>query len=277
MPQAQRGHPHSDHTCANLRKLGKKRDALNVADDGSFTVRLARSVDTEDESTKRVQKSEAIVEQAIEDMYWPFHRYYDIQGRRRVNPIRSSLVTDNRKKGARQNGNSETSALQLPPLLSSINEANVESVLDNGGRVELPTFEQPLTFRKDGGFMMDLTGMEQPLKLSVPGAPEMVEYCDGKIFYMGIIDILQQFNIRKRVEARYRKMGTVGWEAASCVHPNLYADRFVRFYDEYTEGINLRETDANNASMSEEEDEEEENVELEHNEADSEIIEGKSE
>ncbi|KAL7457332.1 hypothetical protein ACHAWC_008872 [Mediolabrus comicus] len=262
---------------SNLRKLGKKRDALNVADDGSFTVRLARSVDTEDESTKRVQKSEAIVEQAIEDMYWPFHRYYDIQGRRRVNPIRSSLVTDNRKKGARQNGNSETSALQLPPLLSSINEANVESVLDNGGRVELPTFEQPLSFRKDGGFMMDLTGMEQPLKLSVPGAPEMVEYCDGKIFYMGIIDILQQFNIRKRVEARYRKIGTVGWEAASCVHPNLYADRFVRFYDEYTEGINLRETDANNASMSEEEDEEEENVELEHNEADSEIIEGKSE
>ena len=116
-------------------------------------------------------------------------------------------------------------------------------MLENGGKVELPTFETPLSFRKDGGFIMDLTGMEQPLKLNVPGAPETVEYCDGKIFYMGIIDILQQFNIRKRLEAKFRRIGTKGWEAASCVHPNIYADRFVRFYDEYTEGINLRENE----------------------------------
>lgn len=113
---------------------------------------------------------------------------------------------------------------------------------------------------------MDLTGMQQPLQLSVPGAPEMVDYCDGKIFYMGIIDILQQFNIRKRVEAKYRRIGTTGWEAASCVHPSLYAERFVRFYDEYTEGINLRENesetpDGNESSTSERDDDDAEGQE----------------
>ena len=243
------------------RKPGKKRDPMHIMDDNSCsTLRLVQSVEAEDESTMNDKlKAEALVEQAIQDMYWPFHRYYDIQGRRRVNPIRSSLVTDNRKKGSMQNIQ-PTKFMKGPmSLLSSIHESNVESVLDNGGRVELPAFEQPLSFRKDGGFMMDLTGMQQPLKLSVPGAPEMVEYCDGKIFYMGIIDILQQFNIRKRVEAKYRRLGTKGWEAASCVHPTLYADRFVRFFDEYTEGINLRENES--ASTSEKEDEQEENNE----------------
>jgi len=83
--------------------------------------------------------------------------------------------------------------------------------------------------------MMDTSALDLPIKMSVPGAPHMAEYCDGKIFYMGIIDILQQFNIRKRGEARYRRLSGKGWEAASCVHPNLYADRFVRFFDEYTE------------------------------------------
>jgi 1-phosphatidylinositol-4-phosphate 5-kinase len=244
------------------RKHGKKRDAVPTMEDGNCTLRLVQSVDADDESAakKDKEKADALVEQAIQDMYWPFHRYYDIQGRRRLNPIRSSLVTDNRKKAPGQNHH-QTSLGGAMSLLSSINESNVESVLDNGGRVELPTFEQPLSFRKDGGFMMDLTGMEQPLKLSVPGAPEMVDYCDGKIFYMGIIDILQQFNIRKRVEAKYRRIGTKGWEAASCVHPSLYADRFVRFYDEYTEGINLREDESEspdgNASTSEKDDDNE--------------------
>jgi len=249
---------------STARRQGRRRDATplmdSLVDDGSCsTLRLVQSVEAEDEATAKDKlKAEALVEQAIQDMYWPFHRYYDIQGRRRVNPIRQSLVTDNRKKGSVPS-RPPAPTLDAPlSLLTSINETSVESVLDNGGIVDLPAFEQPLSFRKDGGFMMDLTGMQQPLKLSVPGAPEMVDYCDGKIFYMGIIDILQQFNIRKRFEARYRKIGTKGWEAASCVHPNLYADRFVRFYDEYTEGINLRENDSEtpdgNESTSEKED-----------------------
>lgn len=249
---------------STARKQGRRRDATplmdSLVDDGSYSnLRLAHSVEADDESAAKDKlKAEALVEQAIQDMYWPFHRYYDIQGRRRVNPIRQSLVTDNRKIGSGQKRQPPSSCDEPMSFLTSINETSVESVLDNGGRVDLPTFEQPLSFRKDGGFMMDLTGMQQPLKLSVPGAPEMVDYCDGKIFYMGIIDILQQFNIRKRLEARYRKIGTKGWEAASCVHPTLYADRFVRFYDEYTEGINLRENDSDtpdgNESASEKED-----------------------
>ena len=96
-------------------------------------------------------------------------------------------------------------------------------------------FEKPLSYRKDGGFMMDTSRTELPMKLSVPGAPHSVDYCDGKIFYMGIIDILQQFNIRKRGEAKYRRLGGRGWQAASCVHPTIYADRFLSFFDEYTD------------------------------------------
>mmetsp|Transcript_17434 Transcript_17434/g.25970 ORF Transcript_17434/g.25970 Transcript_17434/m.25970 type:complete len:104 (+) Transcript_17434:2239-2550(+) len=55
-----------------------------------------------------------------------------------------------------------------------------------------------------------------------------------KIYFVGIIDILQQFNSRKRVEARWRTL-QAGREGASCVHPQLYADRFMRFFDEYTQ------------------------------------------
>mmetsp|Transcript_35076 Transcript_35076/g.53809 ORF Transcript_35076/g.53809 Transcript_35076/m.53809 type:complete len:93 (+) Transcript_35076:15-293(+) len=62
---------------------------------------------------------------------------------------------------------------------------------------------------------------------------------------MGIIDILQQFNIRKRLEARYRRMLGGGWADASCVHPNLYAERFLRFYDEYTQMLHKEQEDEN--------------------------------
>ena len=66
-------------------------------DSFSFTVRLNTEVSIMKTSLQRTTQTESI-EQAIQDMYWPFHRYCDIQGRRRINPIRSSLVTDNRKK-----------------------------------------------------------------------------------------------------------------------------------------------------------------------------------
>lgn len=51
---------------------------------------------------------------------------------------------------------------------------------------------------------------------------------------LGIIDILQQFNSRKRVEAKFRYLQTRSRESPSCVHPQLYADRFITFFDEYT-------------------------------------------
>jgi len=192
----------------------------------------------DDESSKdghHTKKTDAMVEKAIEDMYWPFHRFYDIQGLRRMNPIRESLLVPQPKK--KEEGQTdepkeeESTSSKLRDLFTFGHQAPMTS----GGTCDLPTFEKPLSYRKDAGFMMDTSAMDLPIKMSVPGAPHMAEYCDGKIFYMGIIDILQQFNIRKRGEARYRRLSGKGWEAASCVHPNLYADRFVRFFDEYTE------------------------------------------
>jgi hypothetical protein len=50
---------------------------------------------------------------------------------------------------------------------------------------ELTTFEKPLSYRKDAGFTMDTSAIDLPLKMSMPGAPHVVEYCDGKIVYMG--------------------------------------------------------------------------------------------
>lgn len=97
-------------------------------------------------------------------------------------------------------------------------------------KLRLDDFSPPITSRKDGGLMMDLSTVHLPMKVTAGGK---TQECECKIYYMGIIDILQQFNVRKRIEARYRKIkgGEIG---ASCVHPDVYADRFVEFFDEYT-------------------------------------------
>jgi 1-phosphatidylinositol-4-phosphate 5-kinase len=201
-----------------------------TSDEAVRTVRIVRkpSVDEHDESSKESRKEmDVSVEKAIYDMYWPFHRFYDIQGLRRMKPMSSEMV---------ENTGSYQSDLQNDDRKSILNTlfSRDFAAMTDGGRCDLPQFEWPLSNRKDGGFMMDTTTCDLPLKTSLPGAPHLVDYCDGKIFYMGIIDILQQFNIRKRGEARYRRLGGKGWEAASCVHPNIYADRFIRFFEEYT-------------------------------------------
>jgi len=201
-----------------------------TSDEAVRTVRIVRkpSVDEHDESSKESRKEmDVSVEKAIYDMYWPFHRFYDIQGLRRMKPMSSEMV---------ENTGSYQSDLQNDNRKSILNTlfSRDFAAMTDGGRCDLPQFERPLSNRKDGGFMMDTTTCDLPLKMSLPGAPHLVDYCDGKIFYMGIIDILQQFNIRKRGEARYRRLGGKGWEAASCVHPNIYADRFIRFFEEYT-------------------------------------------
>jgi hypothetical protein len=55
---------------------------------------------------------------------------------------------------------------------------------------------------------------------------------EGKIFYMGVIDILQEYTSRKMFESQYRMVQGAG--AASCVRPQTYGERFLRFFDEYT-------------------------------------------
>lgn len=199
------------------------------------TVRVL-SPDTVDEESSKgsLKETDVLVEKAIEDMYWPFHRFYDIQGFRRMKPISDSLLATETKKGGEAKQTEEKKQNGRATVFDGLFVPHPQSLHAAGN--DTPSFEKPLSYRKDEGFTVDTSAMDLPLKMSVAGAPHIVEYCDGKIIYIGIIDILQQFNIRKRVEARYRKTGTQGWDAASCVHPKLYADRFLRFFDEYTEG-----------------------------------------
>ena len=79
---------------------------------------------------------------------------------------------------------------------------------------------------------MDTSGLVMPMVFN--GKNGKLAY-EGKIYYMGIIDILQQYNVRKRAETKYRKMEVRGREEPSCVSPDDYADRFLAFFDEYSQ------------------------------------------
>jgi Phosphatidylinositol-4-phosphate 5-Kinase len=147
-------------------------------------------------------------EQTTENVYWPFHRYYDLNGYRRMIPCRCT------KCGV------------LVPCSCEEDKASRQGF-------KIPDFVLPLSDRKDGGLTMDTTGFKMPMKLKGPNGRD--QHYDGKIFYMGIIDILQQYNIRKRIEARYRRIKGSGWKDASCVHPSVYAERFIAFFDEYSQ------------------------------------------
>ena len=154
-----------------------------------LTERHASSEDTE------VKK-----QQTIEKLYWPFHRFFDIHGHRLISPTTCSTCSE-------------------APCSCTADEGVVRGC-------RIPRFVPPLSDRKDAGLEMDLTGLVLPLKFKAPtGETQLYE---GKIFYMGIIDILQEYNSRKKLEATYRAF-QVGRGAASCVPPNTYADRFDEF------------------------------------------------
>jgi hypothetical protein len=145
-------------------------------------------------------------EQTIEQIYWPFHRFYDINGHRRMKP-----------KDCYRCGNFPCTCEGISDLIKAWN---------------IPEFTPPLSERKDGGLMMDTTNITKPMVFH--GRQGDMPY-EGKIYFMGIIDILQQYNARKRMETTYRKMEVRGQHEPSCVSPDDYADRFVHFFDEYTE------------------------------------------
>lgn len=144
-------------------------------------------------------------EQTIEQIYWPFHRFYDINGHRRMKP-----------KECYRCENFPCTCEGMSDLIKAWN---------------IPEFTPPLSERKDGGLMMDRTGVTKPMVFH--GKQGDMPY-EGKIYYMGVIDILQQYNARKRVETTYRKVEVRGQQEPSCVSPQDYADRFVRFFDEYS-------------------------------------------
>lgn len=157
-------------------------------------------------STTKVAELEVKKEQTVKNIYWPFHRYYDLNGLRRLYPCRC------------------TECGQTVPC--PCDAGNMRGF-------KIPDFVLPVSDRKDGGLTMDTTGFKMPMKFKGPTGRD--QHYEGKIFYMGIIDILQQYNIRKRIEARYRRVKGAGWKDASCVHPKLYAERFIGFFDEYSQ------------------------------------------
>jgi 1-phosphatidylinositol-4-phosphate 5-kinase len=145
-------------------------------------------------------------EQTVERIYWPFHRLYDIHGHRRLH--------------------------ESPCVHCGDAPCTCHGQKELRQKLGIPDFVPPLSSRKDGGLMMDTTDFKLPLKCKGPQGDQLYE---GKIFYMGIIDILQQYNVRKRVESRYRKVQGSRGQEPSCTHPNIYADRFVSFFDEYSQ------------------------------------------
>eukprot|EP00559_Dactyliosolen_fragilissimus_P001992 CAMPEP_0184866398 /NCGR_PEP_ID=MMETSP0580-20130426/22194_1 /TAXON_ID=1118495 /ORGANISM="Dactyliosolen fragilissimus" /LENGTH=685 /DNA_ID=CAMNT_0027366079 /DNA_START=17 /DNA_END=2074 /DNA_ORIENTATION=+ len=114
-------------------------------------------------------------------------------------------------------------------------EAVQKLISDVNGKenANLPEYFTPISNRVDRGLEMDKSNTNIPMKYATPDGK--VQNIDGKIFYIGIIDVLQEFNARKYLEATYRRMKGGGWEGASCVNPQIYADRFIRFFDEYTD------------------------------------------
>eukprot|EP00588_Corethron_pennatum_P003230 CAMPEP_0194285178 /NCGR_PEP_ID=MMETSP0169-20130528/29571_1 /TAXON_ID=218684 /ORGANISM="Corethron pennatum, Strain L29A3" /LENGTH=1159 /DNA_ID=CAMNT_0039031231 /DNA_START=141 /DNA_END=3617 /DNA_ORIENTATION=+ len=135
-------------------------------------------------------------EMGSEQLFWPFHRLYDVQGRRRIQTMKKytfTQVVDDTDGGT-----------------------------TDGGR---PQFAHPLSVRKDGGFE------QAPGNAPIPTGDTV--RVGGKVIYMGLLDVLQQYTIRKRAEAAFRRLFTANRTDASAVNPELYADRFLEFFGKY--------------------------------------------
>jgi 1-phosphatidylinositol-4-phosphate 5-kinase len=173
-------------------------------DDSSYLLGSDLRPDTQhpslNEDTERKKNA------TIESLYWPFHRLYDIHGNRLMQPPDCPKCT---KKAC---------TCESDPILKGYN---------------IPTFIAPVSERKDGGLEMETAGLQLPMQ--VKGSNGEVQLYDGKIFYMGIIDILQEYNSRKAFETKYRSLQARGKVEASCVRPRDYGDRFISFFDEYSQ------------------------------------------
>jgi 1-phosphatidylinositol-4-phosphate 5-kinase len=152
------------------------------------------------EDTERKKKA------TIENLYWPFHRLYDIHGNRQMAPPDCHECSN------------KPCTCENDPILKGYNIRN---------------FVAPVSERKDGGLEMDTMGMELPMQRK--NTQGEVQLYDGKIFYMGIIDVLQEYNSRKAIETKYRFVQSRGKVEASCVRPKDYGDRFLSFFDEYSQ------------------------------------------
>jgi 1-phosphatidylinositol-4-phosphate 5-kinase len=191
--------PHSDNVAAHPLE-----DGLEDDDDDSYLIGSQKhpgSPNIVDEDTERKKLA------TIEKLFWPFHNWYDIHGNRRMHPRKCPTC-----------GGEPCSKC-----------SEKDSALLVGYKI--PKFIPPLSERKDRGFDMDITGLHLPMKLKCPTGDLMYE---GKIFYMGIIDVLQEYNSRKAIESTYRFWTAPSKDAASCVPPVDYGQRFLAFFDQYT-------------------------------------------
>lgn len=175
--------------------------ALHSDDNGSYLgdeLDIPKDLSLSQEKLKNFKRNKEIM---TERFFWPFHHLYTLQGKRRLSQV-----------GSVPSGDPENNAGSAG--------RGVHDVTDS-----VPKFVTPISNRKDCGIEMDMSAFAGLPQDKIP---------NQKIYFMGVIDILQQFNSRKRVEARWRSF-RAGREGASCVHPQLYADRFMRFFDEYTQ------------------------------------------
>jgi len=190
----------------------------------------------DDYSVKKKKITEIGKDRVSEEIYWPFHRFYEVHGRRRMAPLmlpnESDMEIDVDKAEKIEKNLLKDCSVECFSCLRDTNDFTID-IVKPPDKWLLPAFETPISNRKDGGLEMDVNEVKLPLLYNTQGKKQLI---DGKIFYMGIIDVLQQFNVRKRIEARYRQLKGGGWEGASCVHPTLYAERFIRFFDEYSKG-----------------------------------------
>lgn len=172
-------------------------------DDSSYLLGSTKNPNSRTTNIHVNEDTERKKRATIEKLYWPFHHWFDIHGHRRLTP------------------------LDAPYNSFSDEDKNILKGYN------IPTFVEPSSDRKDGGFEMDLTGMRLPLTIKEPSGETKV--CEGKIFFMGIIDILQEYNARKSIETTYRSLFfSSRGGAPSSVPPRTYADRFIDFFEEYT-------------------------------------------
>ncbi len=209
--------------------LDKTSNRLSLVKNHDQTyVRSIDIMDNHDSESKFPDDSTLQKELIIEQSYWPFHRYYQVNGEFRKEPMDNIFKT---VSGAQKEDIDKV--VQIANCASCFgNSKNSGQESDDSGhsKVQLSDFVEPISNRKDCGITMDNSSIDLPIKMTID---DQQQECDGKIFYMGIIDILQQFNVRKRGEASLKKLS--GMKGASCIHPDLYADRFIQFFDEYTQ------------------------------------------
>eukprot|EP00551_Chaetoceros_affinis_P012856 CAMPEP_0203670428 /NCGR_PEP_ID=MMETSP0090-20130426/6508_1 /ASSEMBLY_ACC=CAM_ASM_001088 /TAXON_ID=426623 /ORGANISM="Chaetoceros affinis, Strain CCMP159" /LENGTH=764 /DNA_ID=CAMNT_0050535289 /DNA_START=24 /DNA_END=2318 /DNA_ORIENTATION=- len=213
--------------------LDKDSNRLLLVENNDKTyVRSVRNMKCDDNEIDCPDDSALQEELIIEQSYWPFHRFYQVNGKFRKQPMNEAYrrVLDEKQEEDIVEAQTPEVEANCASCFGDLKKHEQDIDVNGDKKIQLNDFVKPISNRKDCGIAMDDSSIELPMKVTVG---DQEEECDGQIFYMGIIDVLQQFNVRKRGEASYKKYR--GMDGASCIHPDLYADRFIRFFDEYTQ------------------------------------------